>query len=80
MLAEVWLLSRLTDSRMAVNVALKLLHIEGEQLPLYAWVVIVAALIPLSAISYQLIEKPCRQKMKAWANARQSRPPATVGA
>ena len=65
---------------LAVNVALKLLHIEGEQLPLYAWVVIVAALIPLSAISYQLIEKPCRQKMKAWANARQSRPPATVGA
>jgi len=65
---------------LAVNGALKILHIEGEQLPVYAWILIVAALVPLSAISYHLIEKPCRERMKSWAAGRRSRPPATAGA
>ena len=30
-------------------------------------VAIVAALIPLSAISYHVIENPCRERMKSWA-------------
>jgi peptidoglycan/LPS O-acetylase OafA/YrhL len=57
----------------SVNAATKILGIEGEQLPLLIWMGIVAALIPLSAASYHLIEKPAREHMKAWAQRRAQR-------
>ena len=65
---------------LAVNAALKLLKIEGDQLPLYAWALIVAALVPLSAISYHVVEKPARERMKAWAASWRARRPATANA
>ena len=65
---------------LAVNAALKLLNIEGDQLPLYAWLLIVAALVPLSAMSYHIIEKPARERMKAWAKDWRGRRPATAEA
>ena len=65
---------------LAVNAALKLLKIESDQLPLYAWLLIVAALVPLSALSYHIIEKPMRERMKAWAKGWRARRPATVKA
>jgi peptidoglycan/LPS O-acetylase OafA/YrhL len=65
---------------LAVNAALKLLKIEGDQLPLYAWLLIVAALVPLSAMSYHIIEKPARERMKAWARGWRQRRPATAEA
>ena len=65
---------------LAVNAALKLLKIEGDQLPFYAWAVIVFALVPLSALSYHLVEKPAREGMKAWARAWKQRRPATAKA
>jgi peptidoglycan/LPS O-acetylase OafA/YrhL len=64
----------------AVNAAAKLLKIEGDQLPLYAWLLIVAALVPLSAMSYHIIEKPARERMKALAKGWRERRPATAGA
>ncbi|OYW29424.1 MAG: acyltransferase [Caulobacter sp. 12-67-6] len=64
----------------AVNAATKILGIEGEQLPLLIWIAIVAALVPLSAASYHLIEKPAREHMKSWAQRRAQRRPAAVGA
>jgi peptidoglycan/LPS O-acetylase OafA/YrhL len=65
---------------LAVNAAEKILHIDGDQLPLYAWLLIVAALAPLSALSYHIIEKPAREQMKAWAKGWRERRPATAGA
>ena len=65
---------------LAVNAAAKLLKIQGDQLPLYAWLLVVLALVPLSALSYHVIEKPARERMKAWAKGWQERRPATAGA
>jgi peptidoglycan/LPS O-acetylase OafA/YrhL len=65
---------------LAVNAALKLLNIEGDQLPAYAWLAVVLALVPLSALSYHIIEKPARERMKAWAKGWRNRRPATAGA
>lgn len=65
---------------LSVNAATRILQIEGDQLPFLVWVVIVAALIPLSAISYHLIEKPAREHMKSWARRREQRRPVAVSA
>jgi peptidoglycan/LPS O-acetylase OafA/YrhL len=65
---------------LAVNAVAKLLNIEGEQLPPYAWLAVVLALVPLSAISYHIIEKPARERMKSWAKGWRERRPATAGA
>jgi peptidoglycan/LPS O-acetylase OafA/YrhL len=65
---------------LGVNAALKVLKIDGDQLPLYAWLLVVAALVPLSALSYHIIEKPAREHMKAWAKSRKQRRPATAEA
>jgi peptidoglycan/LPS O-acetylase OafA/YrhL len=65
---------------LAVNAAAKLLKIQGDQLPIYAWLVVILALVPLSALSYHIIEKPARERMKAWAKGWQERRPATAGA
>jgi hypothetical protein len=57
---------------LAINGAAKLLNIEGDKLPLAVWALIVAALIPLSAASYHLVEKPARDLMKSVAKRRRS--------
>ncbi|MET3666742.1 acyltransferase [Caulobacter sp. 1776] len=54
---------------LAINAAAKLFNIQGDKLPLLIWVVIVVALIPLSAISFHVIESPCRERMKSWAKS-----------
>ena len=64
----------------SVNAATKILHIEGEQLPLIIWLGIVGALIPLSAASYHLIERPAREHMKSWASGWRQRRQVAVGA
>ena len=56
-----------------VNSAARVLQISGEQLPLSVWIVGVLTIIPLSALSYHLIEKPARAQMKSWADAWQAR-------
>jgi len=65
---------------LAVNAALKLLKIEGEQLPAYVWLVVVLALVPLSAASYHIVEKPARERMKTWAKGWRQRRPAAASA
>lgn len=64
----------------AINIATKILNIDGDKLPLLVWILIVAALVPLSAISYHVIENPCRERMKTWASAWRQRRLATAGA
>jgi peptidoglycan/LPS O-acetylase OafA/YrhL len=65
---------------LAINGAAKLFNIEGDKLPILIWVGIVAALIPLSAISYHIIESPCRERMKTWAAHWKQRRLALAGA
>jgi peptidoglycan/LPS O-acetylase OafA/YrhL len=65
---------------LAINAAAKLLNIGGDKLPLLVWIVIVAALVPLSAISYHFIENPCRERMKTWSAHWKQRRLALAGA
>ena len=65
---------------LATNAATKILNIQGDKLPLLVWIVIVAALVPLSAISFHVIENPCRERMKSWARAWEQRRLAVAGA
>lgn len=65
---------------LAINAATKVLNIEGDKLPLLIWILIVAALVPLSAISFHVIENPCRARMKAWAETWRERRLAAAGA
>lgn len=51
------------------NAAEKLLHIDGDQLPLAVWLVAVLGLIPVSAVSYHFIEHPAREWMKRLAKS-----------
>jgi peptidoglycan/LPS O-acetylase OafA/YrhL len=65
---------------LAINAAAKVFNIEGDKLPLLVWITIVAALIPLSAISYHFIENPCRERMKTWSAGWKQRRLALAGA
>lgn len=65
---------------LAINGAAKLLNIDSDKLPLLIWGLIVVALVPLSAISYHVIENPCREGMKALAANWKQRRLALAGA
>lgn len=47
-----------------VNAMTHVFELKNDQLTLGLWLVLILALIPLSAISYHLIEKPARERMK----------------
>jgi len=47
-----------------VNAVVPLLHLDKAHLLLYLWLVMYAAIIPLSAMSYHLIERPARRWIK----------------
>ena len=49
-----------------VNVAVKIGHFSGKQLPPLLWLIFVVTLIPLAAATHHLIEKPARERMKLW--------------
>ena len=53
-----------------VNVANRLTGSETDQMPLALWLVFIVSLIPLSAISHHLIERPARGWLKAHAPGR----------
>ena len=63
-----------------VNAASKLLGLTEEKLPLGIWLIFVAAIVPLSAASYHLIEKPARTWMKLMADGWRARRTAAAGA
>ena len=52
-----------------VNAASKVLQLNDEHLPLWLWLVFLGGVVPLAAISYHLIEKPARARMKLWADS-----------
>jgi len=52
---------------LSVNALSRLLGAESKQLPLWAWLVCLAMLVPLAALSYRLVEKPARQWLKGFA-------------
>ncbi|MFN3521581.1 MAG: acyltransferase family protein [Phenylobacterium sp.] len=62
-----------------VNAAVRVFELNGEQLPLPLWIAFIAAVVPLAALSYHLIEKPARARMKLWADAWDSRRPSVAG-
>ncbi|MBN9320037.1 MAG: acyltransferase [Caulobacterales bacterium 68-7] len=51
-----------------VNAAAKLLSLPDEKLPLPVWMFLLIAVVPLSAASYHLVEKPARERMKLIAD------------
>ena len=63
-----------------VNGAAKLLQLSDERLPLWLWLVFLFSVIPLSAASYHLIEKPARERMKLLAEAWGERRPKAAEA
>ena len=63
-----------------VNGAVSLLKLEGGQLPLALWLVLLVGVVPLAALSYHLIEKPARERMKLWAGLWKGRAPNVAGA
>ncbi|MDP1738475.1 MAG: acyltransferase [Caulobacter sp.] len=56
-----------------VNAASRVLNLADEKLPWPVWIVFLAAVVPLSAASYHLIEKPARARMKLMADSWRSR-------
>ncbi|MFA7261915.1 MAG: acyltransferase [Caulobacter sp.] len=63
-----------------VNAAARVLNLADEKLPLGLWLIFLVALVPLSAASYHLVEKPARERMKLMADSRRSRRVVTAGA
>lgn len=63
-----------------VNGAARVRNLADEKLPWPLWIVVIAALAPLSAASYHLIEKPARARMKLMADSWRSRRTSAVGA
>ena len=63
-----------------VNAAARVLNLADEKLPWPLWLVFIGALVPLSAASYHLIEKPARARMKLMADSWRSRRVAAAGA
>ena len=50
-----------------VNGVSSLFGFDKTHLPLIAWLIFVAALVPLAALSHHLIERPARGFMRRWA-------------
>ena len=61
-----------------VNACAKILHLSDKKLPWYLWVILLAGVVPLSAASYHLIEKPAREGMKLWTKRRTAHGLATA--
>jgi peptidoglycan/LPS O-acetylase OafA/YrhL len=63
-----------------VNVAVKIGHFSGKQLPPLLWLVFLVTLVPLAAATHHLIERPARERMKLWRRSRSSHNFATATA
>jgi peptidoglycan/LPS O-acetylase OafA/YrhL len=63
-----------------VNAASKLLGISDDRLPWYLWLLFIVSVVPLAAVSYHLIERPARARMKlmhdSWSRRRSVAAPA----
>ncbi len=63
-----------------VNVATRVMHLSDKKLPWYAWLIFIVSVVPLSAASYHLIEKPARERMKLIARRKVTHGLATAHA
>jgi peptidoglycan/LPS O-acetylase OafA/YrhL len=63
-----------------VNAAAKVFNLPTEKLPLGLWMIFLIGVVPLSAASYHLIEKPARTRMKLWADSWRARRHAAAAA
>jgi peptidoglycan/LPS O-acetylase OafA/YrhL len=54
------------------------LNLDSDRLPLPVWLFFLAAIFPLSALSYHLVEKPARERMKLIAGAWKTRQSVAV--
>ncbi len=63
-----------------VNAVTKALNLPTEKLPLGLWIIFLVSVVPLSAASYHLIEKPARERMKLWADSWRARRDAAATA
>jgi peptidoglycan/LPS O-acetylase OafA/YrhL len=63
-----------------VNAASRVFQLTDNHLTLGLWLVFVAAVVPLAALSYHLVEKPARSGMKLMAEARATRRPSVARA
>lgn len=63
-----------------VNAADKVFQLNDKHLPIWLWLVFLASVVPLAALSYHLIEKPARTRMKLWADSWEARRPSAASA
>ena len=63
-----------------VNVATRVFQLNNDHLTLGLWLVFLASVVPLAALSYHLVEKPARMGMKLMAEARATRRPSAAHA
>ena len=57
-----------------VNVCARLLHESDKRLPLAAWILLVIGVVPLAALAHHLVERPARERMRAWVRVPPGRP------
>ena len=62
------------------NLVTRVVELNNDQLPLGLWLVFVASVVPLAALSYHLVEKPARNRMKLMAEAWATRRPSAATA
>ncbi len=63
-----------------VNLSLRMIPSDNEKLTIVAWLVMLIGVVPLSAATFHLIEKPARQAMKHLSERRTLRRPVTLQA
>jgi peptidoglycan/LPS O-acetylase OafA/YrhL len=67
-------------SLLFTNVAARVLHLPGKQLPWPLWIIFAVSLLPVAAAAHHLVEQPARDRMKLWWNARPPHKLATAPA
>ncbi len=62
------------------NLVIRVAQLNSKELPLGLWLVFLISVVPLAAISYHLIEKPARERMKLIAESWVTRRPSAARA
>jgi peptidoglycan/LPS O-acetylase OafA/YrhL len=62
------------------NLVIRVLQLNNKELPLGLWLVFLISVVPLAAVSYHLIEKPARERMKLMADSLAARRPSAATA
>jgi peptidoglycan/LPS O-acetylase OafA/YrhL len=67
-------------SLLFVNIAARVMHLTGKQLPWPVWIILAFSLLPVAAAAHHLIERPARDRMKLWWSLRPPHKLATAPA